>query len=63
MCALKLFLSTQALKSLTISDNLFGGGRDDGDIAFRLESRDDDAELMEASKELKTKLKHPKRCW
>ena len=43
------------VKSLTISDNLFGGGRDDGDIAFRLESRDD-MQLMEASKELKTKL-------
>jgi multidrug efflux pump subunit AcrB len=43
------------LKSLTISDNLFGGGRDDGDIAFRLESQDD-AQLMAASKELKTKL-------
>ena len=29
------------VKSLDISDNLFGGGRDDGDIAFRLESQDD----------------------
>ena len=43
------------VKSLTISDNLFGGGRDDGDIAFRLESQDD-AQLMEAAQELKLKL-------
>jgi len=43
------------VKSLNISDNLFGGGRDDGDIAFRLESKDD-AQLIEAAKELKTKL-------
>ncbi len=43
------------VKSFTIGDNLFGGGRDDGDIAFRLESKND-AELLAASKELKTKL-------
>lgn len=43
------------VKSLTISDNLFGGGRDDGDIAFRLESQDD-AQLLAAAKELKVKL-------
>ena len=43
------------VKSLTISDNLFGGGRDDGDVAFRLESKDD-AQLLQAAKELKTKL-------
>jgi len=43
------------VKSLTISDNLFGGGRDDGDIAFRLESQND-AQLLAAAKELKTKL-------
>jgi multidrug efflux pump subunit AcrB len=43
------------VKSFTIGDNLFGGGRDDGDIAFRLESKDD-AQLLAASKELKTKL-------
>ncbi|WP_019027224.1 efflux RND transporter permease subunit [Colwellia piezophila] len=43
------------LKSLTISDNLFGGGRDDGDIAFRLESKDD-AQLLAAAQELKLKL-------
>jgi multidrug efflux pump subunit AcrB len=42
-------------KSLTISDNLFGGGRDDGDIAFRLESQSDE-QLLLASKELKEKL-------
>jgi len=43
------------VKSFTIGDNLFGGGRDDGDIAFRLESKDD-AELLAAAKELKLKL-------
>jgi len=43
------------VKSFNISDNLFGGGRDDGDIAFRLESQDD-AQLLAASKELKSKL-------
>lgn len=43
------------VKSLTIGDNLFGGGRDDGDIAFRLESKDD-ANLLAAAKELKAKL-------
>jgi len=43
------------VKSLTISDNLFGGGRDDGDIAFRLESQND-AQLLLAAKELKAKL-------
>ncbi|MGL1959029.1 MAG: efflux RND transporter permease subunit [Colwellia sp.] len=43
------------VKSLTISDNLFGGGRDDGDVAFRLESQDD-AQLLAAAKELKAKL-------
>ncbi len=43
------------VKSLTISDNLFGGGRDDGDIAFRLESNND-TELLAAARELKVKL-------
>lgn len=43
------------VKSLTISDNLFGGGRDDGDIAFRLESNNDE-QLLAAAKELKSKL-------
>mgnify|MGYP000043439595 FL=1 len=43
------------VKSLTISDNFFGGGRDDGDVAFRLESQDD-AQLLAAAKALKTKL-------
>ena len=47
------------VKSLTISDNLFGGGRDDGDIAFRLESQND-AQLLAAAKELKAKLKRLK---
>ena len=44
-----------SVKSFTIGDNLFGGGRDDGDIAFRLESKDD-VQLLAAAKELKTKL-------
>ncbi|MFT6193386.1 MAG: multidrug efflux pump subunit AcrB [Cognaticolwellia sp.] len=43
------------VKSFTIGDNLFGGGREDGDIAFRLESQND-AELLAAAKELKIKL-------
>jgi len=43
------------VKSFTIGDNLFGGGRDDGDIAFRLESQND-KELLAAAKELKAKL-------
>ena len=43
------------VKSLSISDNLFGGGRDDGDVAFKLESIDD-AQLLAAAKELKIKL-------
>ncbi|MDP7592569.1 MAG: efflux RND transporter permease subunit [Litorilituus sp.] len=43
------------VKSLNISDNLFGGGRDDGDIAFSLESQDD-AQLLAAAKTLKAKL-------
>ncbi|WOH37043.1 efflux RND transporter permease subunit [Thalassotalea fonticola] len=43
------------VKSLTIGDNFFGGGRDDGDIAFRLESLND-AQLLAAAQELKVKL-------
>ena len=43
------------VKSFSIDDNLFGGGREDGDIAFRLESQDDD-QLLEAAKALKEKL-------
>ena len=43
------------VKSLSIDDNLFGGGRDDGDVAFKLESIDD-AQLLAAAKELKIKL-------
>ena len=43
------------VKSLTISDNFFGGGRDDGDVAFRLESQND-AQLLAAAQELKAKL-------
>jgi len=44
------------VKSLNISDNLFGGGREDGDISFRLESKNDQ-QLLLAAKELKAKLK------
>jgi multidrug efflux pump subunit AcrB len=47
--------SYPGVKSLTISDNLFGGGRDDGDIAFRLESQNDE-QLLLAARELKAKL-------
>jgi multidrug efflux pump subunit AcrB len=43
------------VKSLSINDNFFGGGRDDGDVAFRLESQND-AQLLAAAEELKTKL-------
>ncbi len=43
------------VKNLSISDNLFGGDREDGDISFRLESRDD-AQLVAAAQELKAKL-------
>ena len=43
------------VKSLSIDDNLFGGGRDDGDVAFKLESNND-TQLLAAAKELKTKL-------
>ncbi|WDE04948.1 efflux RND transporter permease subunit [Thalassomonas viridans] len=43
------------VKSLSIADNLFGGGREDGDISFRLESQDDD-QLILAAGELKAKL-------
>ncbi|WDD99541.1 efflux RND transporter permease subunit [Thalassomonas actiniarum] len=43
------------VKSFTIDDNLFGGGRDDGDISFRLESKDDE-QLIQAAAELKVKL-------
>lgn len=43
------------MKSFSIQDNLFGGGRDDGDISFRLEGKDD-LQLVAAAKELKAKL-------
>jgi multidrug efflux pump subunit AcrB len=43
------------VKSFSIDDNLFGGGRDDGDIAFRLESQNDQ-QLLAAAQELKNKL-------
>ncbi|QLE85612.1 efflux RND transporter permease subunit [Shewanella sp. Scap07] len=43
------------MKSFTIQDDLFGGGRDDGDISFRLEGKND-IQLVAAAKELKDKL-------
>ena len=43
------------VKSFSIDDNLFGGGREDGDISFRLESQNDD-QLIQAAAELKAKL-------
>ncbi|GHE99303.1 efflux RND transporter permease subunit [Thalassotalea profundi] len=43
------------VKSFTINDNLFGGGREDGDISFRLESKND-AQLLAAAIKLKEKL-------
>jgi len=43
------------VKSISVSDNLFGGGRDDGDVSFRLIGNND-KELVAASKELKKKL-------
>jgi len=43
------------VKSLDISDDIFADGREDGDIAFRLESQDD-VQLLLAAKELKQKL-------
>jgi len=43
------------VKSISIDDNLFGSGRDDGDVAFKLESQND-AQLLAAAKELKVKL-------
>ncbi|MEC4723975.1 efflux RND transporter permease subunit [Shewanella sp. D64] len=43
------------MKSFEVRDNLFGGGRDDGDISFRLEGKDE-KQLIAASNELKAKL-------
>ncbi|NRA70570.1 MAG: efflux RND transporter permease subunit [Gammaproteobacteria bacterium] len=43
------------LKSLSISDNLFGNDRDDGDIAFRL-TGNNDQELLAAAAAIKLKL-------
>ncbi|WP_193048941.1 efflux RND transporter permease subunit [Pseudoalteromonas undina] len=43
------------LKTLTIQDSIFGGGRDDGDVSFRLEGKNAD-ELKEVSSKLKAKL-------
>lgn len=51
----KAIPSYPGVRSLNISDNLFGGGRDDGDIAFKLESVNDE-QLILASQELKAKL-------
>lgn len=43
------------VKSINIKDSLMGGGREDGDISFRLESKDGD-QLKAAANELKKKL-------
>ncbi len=43
------------VKSLLIRDSIFGGGRDDGDISFRLEGKDI-KELRAAATQLKQKL-------
>ncbi|MBR9727203.1 efflux RND transporter permease subunit [Shewanella intestini] len=43
------------VKSFTIQDSLFGGGRDDGDISFRLEGLNEQ-QLLQASLALKAKL-------
>ncbi len=43
------------VKSLSINDELFGSNRDDGDIAFRLESKNDQ-QLLAAANALKVKL-------
>ncbi len=51
----KAIPSLPGVKTLTISDNLFGGGREDGDISFRLESQNE-AQLIAAAKELEEKL-------
>ncbi len=44
------------VKSLTIRDNIFSNGRDDGDISFRLAGSDRE-QLEAAAKELRAKLK------
>ncbi|MBM7071985.1 efflux RND transporter permease subunit [Shewanella sp. 202IG2-18] len=49
------FPTIPGMKTLTVQDSLFGGGRDDGDISFRLEGKDEQ-QLVEAAKELKAKL-------
>ncbi|WP_434937614.1 efflux RND transporter permease subunit [Shewanella sp. HL-SH8] len=43
------------VKSFTIQDSLFGGGREDGDISFRLEGKDE-LQLVAASLALRDKL-------
>ncbi|WP_394129948.1 efflux RND transporter permease subunit [Shewanella maritima] len=43
------------VKSFKIQDSLFGGGRDDGDISFRLEGKNE-TQLVAAALALKTKL-------
>lgn len=43
------------LKTLTIEDSIFGGGRDDGDVSFRLEGKNAN-ELKAVSSKLKAKL-------
>ncbi len=44
------------LKTLKVQDNLFGSGRDDGDVNFRLQGKDA-KQLLSAANELADKLK------
>jgi multidrug efflux pump subunit AcrB len=44
------------IKNLTVRDDIFSGGRDDGDISFRLAGSDDE-QLKAAAAELKAKLR------
>ena len=44
------------LKTLKVQDNLFGSGRDDGDVNFRLQGKDP-KQLLSAANELADKLK------
>ncbi|WP_133406285.1 efflux RND transporter permease subunit [Parashewanella tropica] len=45
-----------SVDELKVRDSLFGGGRDDGDVSFRLEGKDE-AQLRAAANELSDKLR------
>ncbi|MCP4326614.1 MAG: efflux RND transporter permease subunit [Alteromonadales bacterium] len=49
------FPKIAGVKELKVLDNLFGSGRDDGDVAFRLQGRDAD-QLLTVANELVKKL-------